>query len=607
MCGVLFAFEFETNPIDLQSRGEAALNLLHRRGPDERNMIRKDGWILGHTRLSILDLNGSRQPMTRTDGLYLSFNGEIYNYRELRKQLESQWTFTTTGDTEVLLAGLTLQGERFVQKLEGMWAFVFWDAQGETLIASRDPLGKKPLYYRSNCRGAYFTSELAALKRLDPHNWEEDKTASRSIIKYGFTEPGATIYKATSEIKPGHNARWKPGDAVTQRQYWELPEKRDSQLTFHDACAVLEGKIENAVQKRLIADVEVGAFLSGGIDSSIVALIAQRQTKSKLRTFTVKFSDKGYDESSFANIVANKINSQHLEIEANPPTLEDLISLTKDSLGQPFGDPSLLPTYSLCNATAKHVKVALSGDGADEVFSGYQRYQARVLLNWYLRLPSKLRDTADKLISQLPDSFAHHSHSLIKKAKEFMRLARTAEYTYQYTAPILCTDLFAEPEPTRLAETEDIHFTSLEEMMYRDMLVYLPQDILTKVDRASMYSSLEVRSPFLDIDVIEAAFSLPISLHRSALQGKRLLRTIYRTQLPSSIITRRKQGFANPIYSWFLGDIGDQILLMNRSTDSILSTSAIELALALHRAGRKDMSLPLWNVLSYLYWKNYAY
>ena len=607
MCGIFFAFEYKADPQDLRQRGEAALDLLYRRGPNEQNLIHQNNWLVGHTRLSIIDLGSSHQPMAVPEGSsYLSFNGEIYNFKDLRRKLEHVWTFTTSGDTEVLLAGLTLHGADFIRQLEGMWAFLFWDAEKQILLASRDPLGKKPLYYRSNQRGIYFASELAALKRLDPDHWHEDHTATRAIIKYGFTEPGATVYRATHEVKPGHNLDWAPSGSVVQRQYWELPSTRDSTMLFGDACVLLEQKIATAVGKRLSADVEVGAFLSGGIDSSIVALLAQQQLTLPLRTFTVRFADKGYDESEFARLVARQIGSQHQEIEVIQPTVNDLLELMTNSLSQPFGDPSLLPTHALCNATSRHVKVALSGDGADEVFSGYQRYQARVLLNWYHRIPPSLRRTAEAFLSKIPDSFSHHSRSLIKKAKEFSHLANSAEFNYSYIAPIVSADFFAEPEPKLQAVTADFTSSTLEEMMYRDMLIYLPQDILTKVDRASMYSSLEVRSPFLDIDLIETAFSLPVEYHRSMLKGKRLLRTIYRSQLPPAIITRRKQGFTNPIHSWFRGQLGDDIVVMNQATDSILSTQALEQAVARHRAGQRDMSLSLWNALSYLLWKTHA-
>lgn len=609
MCGIFFAFEYKTDPADLQQRGKAALDLLYRRGPNEQNVVRKDNWILGHTRLSIIDLGGSHQPMEGPGGSsYLSFNGEIYNFQTLRRKLENAWRFTTSGDTEVLLAGLTLHGIDFIRQLEGMWAFIFWDKKKQALLACRDPLGKKPLYFRNNSRGIFFASELPALKQLDPHNWDEDVTASRSIIKHGFTNPGTTAYQLTYELKPGHYLNWSPRSDIAQQQYWELPTYRNSRLSFDDACGLISQKIESAVKKRMISDVELGAFLSGGIDSSIIAMLAQRQTNHPLQTFTVKFPDKGYDESRYARLVAKKISSQHHEIEVAQPTLSDLIPLLKNSLGQPFGDPSILPTYSLCNATARHVKVALSGDGADEVFSGYQRYQARVLLHWYHRIPPLWRRTTESLISRLPDSFSHHSRSLIKKAKEFTRLANTHEFINGYIAPIISEDLFLEPNPAKQHENaRDFKPSSLEEMMHRDMLVYLPQDILTKVDRASMYSSLEVRSPFLDTDLIQTAFNLPISYHRSLLTGKKLLRSIYCDNLPSAIVKRRKQGFTNPIYSWFQGEVGEQILSMNRETNSILSTTALEKSLALHRAGHRDMSLPLWNVLVYLLWKTYAY
>lgn len=606
MCGVIFAFERKKENLhSLRIRSEAALNQLKHRGPDEQKLYCCDNWIIGHTRLSIVDLAGSQQPMISPDKKkYLSFNGEIYNFRELKAKLASRWAFTTTGDTEVLLAGLSIYGTSFISMLDGMWAFVLWDKERQTILASRDPLGKKPLYYRNNSNGIYLASELAALKHLDKSKWDEDKSSTVSIIKYGFTQPGATIYQGTFELKPGHNLRWSLEEDVSENQYWELRPTRGSKVAFLEASQLIEQKIEAAVKKRLVADVEIGAFLSGGLDSSVIATIAQRHTPSQLSTYTIKFSDKGYDESQYAQALASRINSRHFEIVIGQPKLDDFVELQQNSLGQPFGDPSLLPTYSLCKATAKHVKVALSGDGADEVFSGYQRYQARVLLNWYLKVPKKLRRSAEAIISLIPDSYRHHSRSLIKKAKEFSKIASSEEYNKAYFAPIITDSLFIAEINQKENQYEHIPSAiSLEEMMHRDMLIYLPQDILTKVDRASMYSSLEVRSPFLDIDLIETAFSLPMTYHRSALKGKKLLRCIYGQSLPQQIVERKKQGFGNPIYKWFLGSLGDEILTMNRKADSILSTPIIMEMLGKHRSGQKDMSLPLWNILSYLLWK----
>lgn len=608
MCGVLFAYEYKNDSQNLQRRAIHALERLKHRGPDEQNALAESNWLIGHTRLSILDIAGSRQPMSSAHRPeLLTFNGEIYNFAKLKRDLENKWKFTTNGDTEVLLAGLSVYGKSFIGKLEGMWAFILWNPRQGALLASRDPLGKKPLYFCSNTKGIYFASELPALRTLDTESWSENPSASAALMKYGFTAPGETSYENVFELKPGHNLCWQPGSTPIQHQYWQLQNIREQHLSFEDSCELVEQKIKFAVQKRMIADVEIGAFLSGGLDSSIVATLAQHESSSRLRTFTVKFADKGYDESRYANTVASALKSQHHEIEAETPTLDDLKLLLKESVGQPFGDPSLLPTFSLCKATAQHVKVALSGDGADEVFSGYQRYQAKVILSWYRRLPTAMQKTADSIIERLPANYAHHSKSLIKKAKEFSRLANDLEFNTDYYAPTLGSSTLIRSETRtslRPGLEPESNATTLEEMMYRDMLVYLPQDILTKVDRASMHSSLEVRSPFLDIELVELAFSLPIDFHRSLTKGKLMLRTIYQHSLPHEVIKRRKQGFSNPIHTWFNGPLGDKLIKVNSEIDSIISTVALHEAVNIHQSKKQDMSIPLWNALCYLLWKS---
>lgn len=607
MCGVIFAFDKTSSNERLYQNSQAAIEKLKRRGPDHQRIYHRDNWVIGHTRLSIVDISSSHQPMISPDGnKYLSFNGEIYNYQQLRSQLEHHWNFSTNGDTEVILAGLIIHGNEFINHLDGMWAFLFWDSERQILLASRDPFGKKPLYFRNNIKGLYFSSELPALKQLDDSNWDENKKSTVSFLKYGFSEPGDTIYIDTFEVKPGHNLIWTNKSGITQKQYWQLSPSRNSNLAFIEACEQIEEKIETAVKKRLVADVEIAAFLSGGLDSSIISYLAQKNTKSKLGTYTVKFSEEGYDESKYAQLLAAHIGSRHHELLATSPNLETLLELQEKSIGQPFGDPSILPTYSLCKAAATHVKVALSGDGADEVFSGYQRYQARVLLKWYLNTPKYLRKPTEAIVKMLPDSFSHHSRSIIKKAKEFLKLSNSHEFNTCYLAPVILDgSLFKSPSHL----DNIVHFpesssgTTLEEMMYRDMLIYLPQDILTKVDRASMYCSLEVRSPFLDLDLVETSFSLPIAFHRSLFSGKKILKKIYSNKIPSQILNRKKQGFSNPIYKWFLGELGDDLVKFNDATDSVLSNRGIETMVAIHRSGKRDMSLPLWNTLSYLLWK----
>jgi len=357
----------------------------------------------------------------------------------------------------------------------------------------------------------------------------------------------------------------------------------------------------------------VGAFLSGGVDSSLVCAVIRKELNCQLKTFTIGFEETAFDERKYARLVSDDLNTDHYEEVLKHWDESELERQLLDHVGQPFADTSIMPTALVSRVAAGHVKVALSGDGGDELFSGYQRYQARNILVWYSRLPKGLRHLAEKAVRALPEPTAHHSRSVLKKAHLFMDVVARQQVETPYFAPLMfepsqlqgiapgmASKGHPPPGIPEQTEPDDIH-----RMMYADTLIYLPQDILTKVDRASMASSLETRAPFLDKDVVELAFSLPSRWHRSGLGGKKILREAFSDFLPNSIWRRRKQGFGVPVHSWFRGGLGDRLLaLVHENSDGLLSPKAIMELLAEHREGRRDHGYRLWLLYSYLLWRS---
>lgn len=612
MCGLIYLFERHKEPGDLQQKATAALQRLQHRGPDERGLLVEPPWLMGHQRLSIVDLGSSHQPMNSDDGRHaLAYNGELYNYRELRLQLSPEWKFRTEGDTEVVLAGLVLNGPAFLSSMEGMWALALWDRKEETLLLSRDRMGKKPLYYQQSGNGFACASELPALDTLSPEPFREDMNSTADYLRHGYFLPGTSAFTDVHEVLPGHYLEWRPQDGIRQKSYWQL-----DPAGFNGSIAAareqLHAAMVSAVGKRMVADVEVGAFLSGGVDSSLVVSLLDRSAGVSPKTFSIGFTEAAFDEREYARLIARQFGTDHYEECLEKWDPQGLTRLLIEHVGQPFYDASLLPTTLVSELASRHVKVALSGDGGDEMFSGYQRYQARILMRWYSRLPRTLRATARKLVRTLPEPMAHHSRSVLKKAHLFMdAVDRYADET-PYTAPMLYSAVeFSRlvPDLCKLGHKppclpERCEQDSIVQMMCADALTYLPQDILVKVDRASMAHSLEVRAPFLDRAVVELAFSLPGHWHRRRFAGKRILRETFRDDLPASIWKRRKQGFGVPIHNWFRGELGIALQEMLEHDTGPVDNVYCRSLLENHRSRQRDNGYRLWNIYVYLLFRS---
>jgi len=611
MCGIAFLFNTSLSSDEARARMEESLACQHHRGPDDQGIIQDQNVILGHRRLSIIDLAASRQPMLDQTGRYsLTYNGEIYNYRELRARLARYWQFTTNGDTEVLLAGLIQESSDFLKEIEGMWAFALWDAQEKRLLLARDRMGKKPLYYQCMQEQFLCASELPALRKLSTRSWQEDIDSTADYLRYGYYLPGFTAYENVHEVLPGHYLSWSPGKTMSQRPFWSITVDRFSG-TRKQAAVELRSSLVRAVKRRLVADVEVGAFLSGGVDSSLVVSILAKKLKIVPKTFTIGFAERSYDEREYARLIADDCRTEHYVQVLDGWKREQLTSLVLDHIGQPFADSSLLPTHLVSAVAAEQVKVALSGDGGDELFSGYQRYQARSILRWYTRLPRPLRKGMGSMIRALPEPMAHHSRSLLKKAHLFQDIVDRLDAETPYTAPLLYSNAFfacLAPDLTRRGHQppglpEQTEHDDITRMMLADALIYLPQDILVKVDRASMACSLETRAPFLDSDVVQQAFSMPRVWHRARFSGKRMLKASFADLLPEQIWQRRKQGFGVPIHAWFRGELADELDKLVSSVDSPITSATVKTMIDQHQTGQRDQGYRLWNMYIYLLWR----
>lgn len=612
MCGLVFACDPDRPQPALREAAERALTRLAHRGPDADGRLAGPGWLIGHRRLSIIDLGASTQPMESACGRWvLAYNGEVYNYRELRQRLEPRWTFRTQGDTEVLLAGLSLEGPEFLRKAEGMWALALWDKATEILLLARDRMGKKPLYLHQSAARCYVASELPALLALLPDTPGEDLDSTADYLRYGYYLPGTTIYQGVREVLPGHWLIWSAGAKVMTRPYWALTIGGFAG-TRQAAAEQLRETLATAVRRRLVADVEVGAFLSGGVDSSLIVALAKEAASTPPRTFTIGFPEAAFDERGYARAVAAHLGTRHTEEMLGPCEPGPLGRLMLGHVGQPFADSSLLPTALVSQVAARQVKVALSGDGGDELFGGYQRYLGRGLLRWYSRLPRALRAVAERGLRRLPEPTVHHSRSLLKKAHLFLDLVDRAQPERPYLAPevyspaelaTLAPDLAGRGHPPPGLPTE-CDLDDIGRMMAADALVYLPQDILVKVDRASMSVSLEARAPFLDRELVELAFALPRPFHLSGLRGKRMLREACGALLPEAIWTRRKQGFAVPVHGWFRGALGDDLAERLAAGPWPFDPTVALGTLAEHRSGRRDHGHRLWQIYAYCLWQD---
>lgn len=613
MCGIVGQVVMSGRRPD-EAGVQSGCSVLQHRGPDGHGVVSLSQACLGHTRLSIIDLVGGKQPVTSDCGRYsLVFNGEIYNYRELRQELRhAGHPFKTEGDTEVLLATYIAWGADCLQHLNGMFAFAIWDNIEKALFMARDRLGKKPLYYALGKHSLNFGSEIKALKPFAEIDWTVNRAAVDDFFAHQYCLGENTIYQAVKRLPAGHWLRYQAGKIKLQR-YWNLPRPCQNERSADEYCDMLGELLLDAVRLRLRSDVPLGAFLSGGVDSALVVAM-MREAGADIETYTVGFSESSFDERVDARKTAEYYSTQHHEICLDPET-PDAIRGILDYFDEPFGDPSAIPTAMLCAFARGGVTVALSGDGVDEFFGGYRRYQARQLLEKLNFLPRSLRlDMPERLIRLLPERTGYYGNSKLKQLNLALRLMRQTEESPANPLPHIFLPserraLFHGTE-VELQHTDIVSemtiadYAPVEQMMLADQEYYLRDDILVKVDRMSMMNSLEVRSPFLDHRLVEFIGGLPCNQKLRHGVQKYLLRKCYQDRLPRQVLERRKHGFSVPLGDWFRGQLKTAFedMVLSGPGNAYLNQAEIKRLWSEHGSGRADHGFKLWLLFVFCNW-----
>ncbi|HJW23708.1 MAG TPA: XrtA/PEP-CTERM system amidotransferase [Rhodocyclaceae bacterium] len=621
MCGI-------TGIFDVRGKREIDRGLLTRmnesqrhRGPDEAGLHLEPGLGLGHRRLSIIDLSTGQQPLYNEDGsICVVFNGEIYNYRELIPELQALGhVFHTRSDTEVIVHAWEEWGTACVQRFRGMFAFALWDRKRESLFLARDRLGVKPLYYAVLDDGLLlFGSELKSLLAARRGAWDIDPLAVEEYFTLGYVPEPRTIFRQARKLPPAHTLLVERGALPGKpREYWDIQFRPDSSLSEEDACAELNRRLEESVRLRMISDVPLGAFLSGGVDSSAVVATMARLSPDPVNTCSIAFTDPAYNEARFAGMVAERYRTRHFVETVNSDDF-GLIDTLSRLYDEPYADSSAIPTYRLCQLARRHVTVALSGDGGDEAFGGYRRYLMHLMeermrsvmplaarrsifgflgrvypkADWAPRI-FRAKSTFEALARSPVEGYFHWMSGLRGPMREALYSNRLKSELGGYTA------LEVYLRHAVKADTDD----PIALAQYLDLKTYLVGDINTKVDRASMAHSLEVREPLMDHPLMEWLATLPLEFKVRGQQCKWLFKKAMEPALPEDILYRPKMGFEVPMAGWFRGPLQGRVreaLLGSTLADTgWFNARCLEHLVSAHASGARDYSGPIWSLLMF--------
>ena len=585
------------------------------RGPDDEGSVHLDGVTLGMRRLSIIDLAGGHQPMHNEDStVWIVENGEIFNHLKLREQLlAAGHVFTTQADTEVIVHGWEEWGEQMVERLNGQFAFCLLDRNKNALFLARDRMGIKPLHYAISGDRFVFASELKALLRDPELRRGVDPTALDEYLAYEFVPSPRSIVRGISKLRPGHTLTWSLADRCAKiRQYWapQLNVDLDGKsMDLDEECARLRDVLRESVRKELISDVPLGVFLSGGIDSSAVTAM-MTQLGGDVKSFSVGFAERSFDEAHYARQVARHLGTDHHELTLEPAMMLALIPRLSTLLDEPLGDASIIPTYLLSAFTRQHVTVALGGDGGDELFAGYPTMQAHRLAGYYVRAPGVVRHgLVEPLVRRLPVSRDNLSFDF--RAKRFVRGAAypvpdrhqrwMGSFAPEERAAILTSDVQRDGLVDEYRSLDP-----LNQVLMLDMRLYLENDILVKLDRASMMASLEGRVPLLNNDFVAYATGLPLRMKLRGLRSKYLLKRALRGVLPDRILDRPKKGFGIPVAEWFRGPLREQLLSVlspeRVKREGFFEPSVVRRLIDEHLDGRRDNRKQLWTLFAFEMW-----
>src|SRR5246127_1840351 len=589
------------------------------RGPDDEGIYARGPVGLGMRRLSIIDLSGGKQPIHNEDkSIWIVFNGEIYNFPELRRELEDRGhKFYTHSDTEVIVHLYEEMGADCVKKLRGMFTIALYDERKNSLLLARDRLGKKPLHYALHQDRLLFGSEIKTILAVHPELAEIDSEGLLQYFYFGYIPDPHTAFRRIRKLPAGHLMEFCQGE-VKIRQYWDLPEYGTHPPVSEDECLdELERRLEEAVRIRLISDVPLGALLSGGVDSSIIVALMARVTSQPVKTFSIGFEAEKFNEAEYARLVAERFGTDHHELILNP-NLEETLTFLSGMLEEPFGDSSMLPTYYVSRMARQHVTVALSGDGGDELFAGYDRYLVAMERRKFDRIPNWLgRIYRDQVLRRVPSGM--YGKNLAWNASLTARDRYLDDVSY---LPVLHRERSffskdflraAEHLPNPLEQWQHYYDhapakDSLSRLLYLDTKTYLTADILAKVDRMSMATSLEVRVPMLDHEFVEWVAALPVEWKFRAGTRKYVLKKLAeRLGIPSELLHRKKQGFQMPLVEWMRSEMKDQflrVLLEPRTLQrGYFKPEAVRSLVDEHARGRRNRSGLLWRMLVLELWQ----
>ncbi|MFA5142614.1 MAG: asparagine synthase (glutamine-hydrolyzing) [Candidatus Omnitrophota bacterium] len=598
--------------------------LIHR-GPDDAGIYRDKASlpeaVLGHRRLSIIDLSPrGHQPMSNEDGtIWLVMNGEIYNYRELKLELEAKGhKFSSNTDTETVVHLYEEYGEECVTRLRGMFAFAVWDAGKKMLMAARDRVGKKPLVYYHDGGTFCFASELASLLASGLIKTDINHEAIDNYLTLGYIPAPLTAYRRILKLPPAHILTFRD-NKVTIKRYWELDYSNKIKITEGEAAEEVLKLLREAVKIRLYSDVPLGAFLSGGIDSSAVVALMSRVSPARVKTFSIGFEEKAYNELSYARSVAERFGTEHHEFIVRPDAMAILPALV-ERYGEPYADSSCIPTYYVAKETKRYVTVALNGDGGDESFAGYERYQAMIASKIYRIVPQPLRKVFKGAMQALPGSM-DYKNNLIRiqrflEGVELPTLQRYARWVSIFNPGIKDTMYTAEFKAGLSGEGHlgllrpyiegSGKIDLLDRILMADVNTYLPDDLLVKVDIASMANSLEARSPFLDHKLMEFAAALPPQYKMRNFVKKHILKKALKGLVPAGNLHRRKMGFGMPVGAWFRGElkgfVRDTILSGNSFCSLYFNGEAVRKMIDDNAEMKRDHTYRLWALLMLELW-----
>ncbi len=618
MCGIAGWLDFENLGPD-RPMLEAMTRTLRHRGPDGEGFYESGPVHLGHRRLSIIDLVGSAQPLCNEDAsIWIIFNGEIFNFQELRKNLIAKGhQFKTTGDTETLVHAYEEYGQDMVDHLRGQFAFAIWDGHQEQLFLARDRMGQMPLYFARLPGGIVFGSELKAVKKHVQVRQELDLLSLDAYLAFRYVPEPRSIYQHVEKLPPAHRMLVsRRGIAVTR--YWAPNFEDKVQLSEQETLEQLDELLRESVRLRMIADVPLGAFLSGGIDSTLVVAAMSREASSPVKTFTIGFEEESHDEREHAQFVASKFGTEHHPFVVRPNAV-DVLPTMVEAFDEPFADSSALAVYYLSQLTRQHVTVALNGDGGDESFAGYTRYKSTLQFEQFRRIPSLVRDAGVGLVRGLGRSplglaapvrqaARWAEYAQLGLAEFYERASRIdAEVRRSILSPALrqAVDALETWHPIATA-FDGLPLETIDRILLADQQVYLPGDLLVKVDRMAMHHSLECRSPFLDHHIVDFAARLPATRKIPSGRLKHLLKQLLLRDFPKDFVERKKHGFGVPVAHWFRTQLRDwTVELLSQSKlvqDGICERLAVDRLLRYHAEGRTRFQAQLWSLVNLELW-----